>query len=181
MAPTRVNLVLIGLRGSGKSTLGRALAAALGRRLIDLDDITPGLLAMPDAATALRTLGETPFRLAEFQALKESLLAPDQVLALGGGTPTAPGAAALLRRERDAGRARVLYLAAPPQTLADRLARTDLDNRPSLTGKGVLEEITDLHAARDPLYRDLADLTLESTTDADADAESVLAWFDALA
>lgn len=179
MAPPRANLVLIGLRGSGKSTLGRALADALQRRFIDLDRITPGLLAMPDAATALRTLGEESFRLAEFQALKETLLSPGQVVALGGGTPTAPGAAALLRRERDAARARVVYLAASPQTLADRLAETDLADRPSLTGKGVLEEIADLHAARDPLYRELADLTLASTTDADADAASVLAWWDA--
>jgi len=152
MTTTR-SVVLLGLRGSGKSTVGAALAPRLGVPFVDLDDRTPALLSETGCADALAKHGEPAFRAAEHDALERVLSEPGPiVLALGGGTPTAPGAAGLLRGAD----ALLVYLRARPETLRDRLARTDLDGRPSLTGAGTLEEISALFEARDPLYADLA-------------------------
>lgn len=142
-------LVLIGLRGSGKTALGRALA---GGSLVDLDELVAARAGLASAAAFIRERGIEAFRRAEADALRDALAGDAAVIALGGGTPTAPGAAEMLRGCA----ARVVYLRATPETLAARLSRTDLASRPSLTGVGVLEEIGALFAARDGLYRGLA-------------------------
>lgn len=152
-----MTLVLIGLRGSGKSTIGRAAGAALGWAFVDLDDLTPGVLGAASAGEALKTHGEAAFRDAEATALAGVLAAAEKnagrvVIALGGGTPTAPGVPELLR---GAG-ARAVYLRATPRTLRERLVHTDLRTRPSLTGRGVLAEIAAVFERRDGVYSALA-------------------------
>lgn len=149
-------IVLMGLRGSGKSTLGRRLAERLGRAFVDLDDRTAALLGAADCGTALRTLGEERFRAAEADALRAALDEGAIVLALGGGTPTAPGAAGLLRDRIASGRAAAVYLRASVDTLAERLAESGGPDRPALVGDDPIAEIATLFERRDPLYRDLA-------------------------
>jgi shikimate kinase len=156
------NLVLIGLRASGKSTLGRLVAARLGRPFIDLDDLTAARLGGSSPADALTRRGEPAFRAAEAAALRETLARPGLVVALGGGTPTAPGASELLQQERAARRAVIIYLHVAPEILRSRLAATDLAARPSLTGRGTLDEIGTLYSRRDALYRALADTLIEA-------------------
>ncbi|MEZ6244167.1 MAG: shikimate kinase [Phycisphaerales bacterium] len=146
-------IVLIGLRGSGKTTCGRALAERLGRRFIDLDDVTPTLMGETRVGDALKRHGEPAFRAAEMRALAPELREHGTVLALGGGTPTAPGAPEMLR----ASGARIVYLRATPETLRARLIRTELDLRPSLTGKGTIPELDEVFNARDALYRSLGE------------------------
>lgn len=155
-------VILIGLRGSGKSTVAKLLAHRSGCPAIDLDDHTPARLGAKDAADALRVHGQDAFRLAEFEALRELLATPRAaVLALGGGTPTAPGAAELLNTSRLRGAARVIYLRCSASALRSNLENTDLTTRPSLTGMGVLEEVQQLLELRDPLYRQLADAVID--------------------
>lgn len=167
------NLILIGLRGSGKSTVGRQVAARLARPFVDLDDVTPGLLGASGVREAWERFGEGAFRRAEADAAARVLDAGGRVVALGGGTPTAPGVADLLLRERRDGRAVVVYLRASAETLRRRLEAADHTDRPSLTGAGVTQEVAAVLAARDAPYRRLADhvvecdtLTVEQTTDA---------------
>jgi len=155
------DVVLIGLRASGKSTVGRLLGAALGREFVDLDDVTPRLLGSDDVRGAWSAHGEAGFRAAEARALAQELSGAGRVLALGGGTPEAPGAAAMLRDARDAGRAVVVYLRADAAVLRERLRQADNANRPSLTGAGLLDEIEDVLARRDGAYSALADLVVE--------------------
>ena len=155
----RKHLVLIGLRGSGKSTLGRALAATLGAPFTDLDERTAARLDAPTAGEAFRRFGEQAFRIAEAEVLGKALAETPHVLALGGGTPTAPGAADLIARARREGRAFVVFLDPPLDVLATRL-RTETGDRPSLTGRGVVEEIEEIAAIRRPLYAALADLVV---------------------
>lgn len=153
-------IILLGLRGSGKSTLGKLLAARLITDFVDLDFVTAGLLGAASAADAIRAGGLPGFREAEVRALQMPRSTGAGVLALGGGTPTAHGAIPALLTLRTRG-ARLVYLRGGPSTLRARLSTTDLDARPSLTGAPVLEEIDRLFAERDPLYRSLADNVVE--------------------
>lgn len=172
------SIVLMGLRGSGKSTLGRDLAGRLGRPFVDLDDRSPALLGSPTAAEAINTHGLAAFREAERDALEDVLsearIEP-VVLALGGGTPTAEGAGALLQLASGSGLISLVYLHAPPAELRRRLSSTDTASRPSLTGAGMLDEIETVYLQRDELYRELATVIIE-TEDADRDqlAEAII-------
>ena len=165
----RKHVLLIGLRASGKSTLGAALAARLGVGFVDLDDLTARELGAASAGDALRAAGEPAFREAETRALRAACETAPCVIALGGGTPTAPGAASFIGLLRQEGRAVVVYLAPPIATLEARL-RASAGNRPSLTGRGVVEEIEEIARRRQPLYAALADFTFAG----EVDAESVL-------
>ena len=151
-----MNLILIGLRGSGKTTVGRLVAERLGRTFIDLDDVVAAAMGAPTVAEAWKSHGEPAFREAETTALSDMLKKGGQVIALGGGTPTAPGAADLLRAQRSAGRVKIVYLAASARALRSRLSGTDMSARPSLTGADPLTEIDAVLKQRDPIYRGVA-------------------------
>jgi len=167
------NIVLIGLRGSGKSTLGARLAERLGRGFVDLDNSTAGVLGCDRAGEAIETHGMDAFRAAERDALSQELRTPSRVIALGGGTPTALGCAELLSGDS----CRVVYLKAQPGTLRGRLETANNSDRPSLTGGDVLDEIEMVYEQRDPLYMEIA----ESVVHTDGVGEdSVLVALEAL-
>lgn len=146
------NLILIGLRASGKSTLGRLLAQDLGRDFVDLDDVVAARMNASGPGEAIERDGIAAFRSAEAEALREVLEGKSQIIALGGGTPTAPGAAEVLRTSG----ANIVYLRGTPKTLRDRLASSDNSDRPALVGDDVLSEVQALFDQRDGLYRKLA-------------------------
>jgi shikimate kinase len=150
-------IYLLGLRGSGKSTLGQSLASKLRVLFVDLDDVTASLLRCPTPAEALNTHGQPAFRAAELKALTSPGVARARVVALGGGTPTAPGAHDVLRKSG----ATLVYLRATPHTLRERLTSSDLATRPSLTGADVLAEIDAVFERRDPIYLALADQVID--------------------
>jgi shikimate kinase len=159
-----MDLVLIGLRGSGKSTLGERLAQRHKLRFVDLDVRTPAEFGVRSVAEAWATYGEAAFREAEVRALGRAIAEDPDILALGGGTPTAPGAEDMIRALRGppgAPRSRVVYLRAPAEVLAARLEAGGVTDRPSLTGEDPIREIGAVLAFRDPLYRDLADDIVE--------------------
>ncbi len=168
-----MNIALIGLRGSGKTTLGPRVAATLGRGFIDLDQLIPAKLKAATVAQAWEVHGESGFRRAETEELGRVLkMVDNHLIALGGGTPTAPGAALLIKTCQQAGTLRVVYLRGTAETLRARMASADNAHRPSLTGKNPLDEIDTVLAARDPLYRALADTVI--TIDGVSTQESAL-------
>ncbi len=149
-------IVLLGLRGAGKSTVARELALALGAPAVDLDAAIVERAGKP-IARIFAEEGEERFRALETVALEAALERPC-VLAPGGG-------AAVRDRNRDAIRrsgAFAVYLAARPETLAARV-EADLANvRPPLVAGGPLAEARALLAARERFYRELAHLTIET-------------------
>lgn len=160
-------ICLVGLRGSGKSTVGAALARALGRPFLDLDR------ALEDrAGRTLRELfadpGEEAFRALEAEVLREALrLLPRAVLATGGGVVLRPENREALRA------ASVVWLHARPEVLAARVAADprSLQDRPALGPGGPLAEARRLLGEREPLYREVAQLVV----DAEGSVEEVVA------
>lgn len=153
----------MGLRGSGKSTLAKAVGKALHLPVIDLDRRTLRALNHRNATSAFQALGEPAFRDAEAEQLRLAIaeLEPTGgVLALGGGSPTAPGADKALQDAAKSGAA-IVYLRGEPGQLTKRLSRSGPGaNRPSLTGADPIDEITTIFNVRDPLYRSLATFEL---------------------
>ena len=150
-----MHLILAGLRGCGKSTIGRSAAESLSRAFVDLDDRTEALLGMP-AATCFRDRGEEAWRLAEATALETALAETTPgVIALGGGTPIAPGAETMLLEARRTGRARVGWLDAPAETLVTRIEGDP--GRPALTDLPPLEEMIEIARRRRPVLERIAD------------------------
>lgn len=155
------HLLLMGLRGSGKTSLAPRIAAAVRAPWVDLDTRTREALHSESIIKAWQVHGEAGFRAAEADALARVLTESPSVIALGGGTPTAPGAVELLRSATTAG-STLIYLRVSPESLARRLAAQGGSDRPSLTGRGVVEEIAEVFAARDPLYSSLATGVVEA-------------------
>ena len=124
-----MHLSLIGFMGSGKSTVGQAMATRLGRPFLDIDAEVERMLGMP-IPQVFAELGESAFREAEQDALSDALRPNEPiVLATGGGTPCAEGAMEWMRRK-----SLVVALAPPLEVLLLRL-EASLDTRPMLQGK----------------------------------------------
>lgn len=169
-----MNIAIIGLRAGGKTTIGKLLALRLSRRFIDLDDLTLAKLDAPSIIDAWKTRGEQAWRDAERQALTDALRDDQRVLALGGGTAMIPECRDALERAAAEGRAFVVYLRVETEELVRRLDRSPGD-RPPLTNLDLREEVAATQAARDPVYRRFAGVTIEaSRLSPDEAAEAVM-------
>jgi shikimate kinase len=146
-------LILIGMMGAGKTTVGRELARRRGMRFVDCDQeiVARTGVSIP---TIFEIEGEAGFRRRESQVLAELSLESDIVIATGGGIVLAPA-----NRELLAQRGVVIYLDVPPPILWER-TRHDR-NRPLLQVENPRRRIEELHEQRDPLYREVADLVVE--------------------
>ena len=157
------NILLMGPRASGKTTVGEMLAQKLRRPFADLDHLTLRAFAeCTSISHAWRAHGEAAWRIAESDALAGALRSSPQVIALGGGTPTIPDAQAALRAARDAGRALVVYLQVDVETLRARLRAAGGD-RPPLRGSDAVDEVADILREREPVYRAMADLVVDGS------------------
>lgn len=150
----RRGVSLIGARGTGKTTVGRLLAARLGLPFRDADAELE-TRAGRSIAAIFAAEGEGAFRELEESVVHELTSGPPIVLATGGG--------AILRqatRERLRAFGPVVWLSAPATILAQRIGRGE--GRPSLTGRAPADEIAAVLAAREPLYRETAHHVVES-------------------
>lgn len=156
-----MNVLLTGMRASGKSTIGPLLARELRFEFVELDTESARLLGAPDAAAAIRAQGLPAFREAESRALHQVLARDDRVVSLGGGTPTAPGVEALITSHRAAGRVRVIFIDADAATIRARIAADGPSGRPPILGRDPVEEVEELLRARRPIYLRIADFRVE--------------------
>ena len=147
-----MSIVLIGYRGSGKTTIGKKLADRLWQPFVDSDDLIVRKAGGKTIKEIFDEGGEARFRELEADAVREVSLLQEHVIALGGG--------ALLREEnrkhiKDAGH-KVVYLKCEPQVLHKHIQDDPetAETRPNLThlGGGV-EEIRKLLVEREPIYR----------------------------
>lgn len=139
------HVVLVGLPGSGKSSVGRTAAGLLAAPFLDVDDEierTAGR-AVPEIFEAR---GEAGFRELERAAMRRALCAEPAVLAPGAGWAAQPGAL-----EEAAGRAFIIYLAVPVEVAVERCG--EATGRPLLAGQPTRERLGVLLEEREPFYR----------------------------
>ncbi|WFN33602.1 shikimate dehydrogenase [Methanogenium sp. S4BF] len=162
-----MRVVLIGPRGSGKTTIGALLAEAMGYRFCDTDAMVEAAEGMSIPAIFAER-GESAFRTAETAAIRS--LPPDGVVAAtGGGAVLSGGNVQALR----AGSLTV-FLDADAAVLA---ARTYRSTRPPLTGLSHTEEVIAVRNARLPLYRGAADFCIDTGALSHAEAVSRIQAF----
>ena len=147
------HLVLVGLSGTGKSTVAPLLAERRGVVAVDLDRLLEQRFGRPVAQVFLED-GEPEFRRAEAELLAEVLVGPPAVIATGGGAVLDPES-----RRRLADAAFVVWLSAPIDLLVRRLS--DVAERRPLLADDPATALRAMAAERDPLYREVADLVVD--------------------
>ena len=157
-----MSVILVGYRGSGKTTVGRKLADRLWQTFVDSDE-----QIVKKAGKAIKEIfeneGESRFRELESQVLQEVCTLQDHVISLGGGAVLRPENRELLKHS---GHKRI-YLRCDPAVLHQRIAADPQTaaTRPSLTALGgSVEEIRQLLAQREPLYREVMTSELDVTS-----------------
>jgi shikimate kinase len=160
-AGRRETIALLGMRCSGKSTVGALLAAQLGLALVDLDlevarSGRQSGWKVASAGELLERAGQARFRDLEAGALRR-VLEPGLrlVLATGGGVVERADNCTWLARS-----ARCVFLSVPVEVLAARLA-ADPVHRPALLGDAAAAEVGELLRRREFLYRELSEAVIE--------------------
>jgi len=160
-------ITLTGMPGSGKTTVGRIVADALGCPFMDLDELIEKKAGKAIPAI-FKEEGEAAFRTLEGKVLRETVskyAQADAVLALGGGSVTLPGAAALLHEKT-----LCIWLQASIPTLSSRLQ--DTPPRPLLSSENTLEKFL---SDREECYEKAAHVRLDTDgVDAEAVADELI-------
>lgn len=150
MAP---RAVLVGLPGSGKSTIGRRLAKALGVEFLDTDAAIEQRTGR-SIADIFATDGEQEFRRIEEDAVRAALADHDGVVSLGGGAVTSPGVCEALAGHP------VIYLEISASEGVRRTGGNAV--RPLLAGPDRAEKFRALMASRVPLYRRVSTIRVDT-------------------
>ena len=153
MSEQKTNVILVGMMGAGKTTVGKELARRLGLRFMDCDHEieTRTGVTIP---VIFEIEGEAGFRKRETLVLDAVTQEPGIVLATGGGAVLVPENRPMLRA-----RGLVVYIRVPPHEL---WLRTQHDRtRPLLQVDNPRGRIEELYRVRDPLYRETAHVVLE--------------------
>jgi shikimate kinase len=138
------HIVLIGMMGAGKSTVGLWLQKETKRVFYDIDDLIEKQEGMPISEIFIAH-GEAHFRRVEADVIGQIIALPGSILATGGGAFIHDTS-----REKLLAAGKVFYLQAKPETLAERVKASD--KRPLLQGVDILVTILRLLEARHPYY-----------------------------
>ena len=153
-----MNLFLIGYRCTGKTTIGKSIAAALGWSFVDSD-----LRVMKDSGKSIKEIvasqGWEAFRRMERAAIKKICKKDRQVVATGGGAVLDKANVGAMKIGGS-----VIWLGATPKTIQERMLQ-DQNNenfRPALTDRGLMEEIEDMLLKRNPYYESASDILIRT-------------------
>jgi shikimate kinase len=147
------SIVLVGMMGAGKSSVGKKLAARLALPFIDADHEIEAAAGM-SISQLMESYGEPEFRRLERRVMVRLLEGPMRVISTGGGAFMDPETRNLIRQ-----RGISVWLKADPAILLERALRHD--NRPLLRGGDPKQIMADLLKQREPIYAE-ADITAES-------------------
>ena len=162
-------IFLIGARGCGKTTVGQKLAQACRFDFVDSDRVLQQR-AGKSIADIVALEGWDAFRALEAQTLR-SVTHPSTIIATGGGVILAGENRAFMRTS-----GRVIYLQAPVSVLAGRLeASPEEEQRPTLTGKPIDEEVREVLAQREALYLEAAHFVVDAARHPDEVVAQILA------
>jgi shikimate kinase len=165
-APGR-SLVLVGLMGAGKSTIGRRLARRYGLAFVDADEEIEKAAGMAIADIFAR-YGEAHFREGERRVIARLIDGPVKVIATGGGAFVDPET-----RQAILARAIAIWLDADNATLAERVSRRS--HRPLLRGRDAATVLAELAAVRNPLYAEAPIRVVSQPAPHNATVEAIVA------
>jgi shikimate kinase len=148
------NVYLVGMMGAGKTTAGRLMARRLKRPFYD-SDLEVERRCGVKVPVIFEIEGEGGFRAREAGVIAELTALQDVILATGGGAVLAEA-----NRRALAANGTVIYLHAPPAALYERVRQDK--NRPLLATGDPRARLEELYAVRDPLYREIADMVIET-------------------
>ncbi len=151
------NIFLVGMPGSGKTTVGKTLAKRLGLRFVDADKEVVVRTGVP-IATIFEIEGEAGFRVREAQTIADLVLEKNILLATGGGVVLNADSRTLLRQHGT-----VVYLRAGVAQLRERTRRDT--KRPLLQGDDPEAVLTRLLTTREPLYTQTAHVIVDASRD----------------
>ena len=160
------HVVLVGLPGSGKSTVGKLAAEGLGAPLYDIDGLLVRQMGMP-VAQIFGMMGEAEFRRMERDAVLAAREGPPAVIVPGGGWAAQEGQLETIRASSI-----VVYLRCRAEVAVRRAEQGEV--RPLLAGTDPVQRMRSLLEAREPRYR-LADYVVETDSRAaEAAADEVV-------
>ncbi|MDI7261561.1 MAG: shikimate kinase [Thermodesulfobacteriota bacterium] len=155
-----MNIALIGYRCAGKSEVGCKLASHLQMRFVDTDHLIEEAYG-ERISHIVESCGWDHFRALEKGVISEISNLDHQVIATGGGVVLDPENVMSLRK-----RGLIIWLKADPQTLLKRMEKDPRNSfqRPSLTGKGTLEELEEVLTFRNSQYEKASTVQVDTST-----------------
>jgi len=149
-----MNIVLIGMRGSGKTAVGKLLAKRLGKQFIEMDELIVQRVGL-DIPEIVKRYGWEKFREVEEEVTREVAELDNVVNATGGGVVTREKNVRELKKK-----GKLVWLKASADTLLRRIG--DDQYRPSLTGRSPQEDLEAVLAERTPIYERVADFIIDT-------------------
>jgi len=168
-----MNIVLIGYRGSGKSTVGRRLAARLKLKFVDIDDLIEERQGVP-ISDIVKSHGWGHFRKLERNTIEEIARGDDLIIAPGGGAVLDTDNVTALRKN-----GLIIWLKAEKQSLLKRMNQDPGTGtrRPTLTGKGTSDELKEVMSLREPIYEQVSEIQIDTSL---LDVETVVEHVSAI-
>ena len=172
-----MNLYLIGYRGSGKSTVAPLLAKLLNTTSFDTDQIVESA-TQQSIAEIFHEAGEQRFRELETKAIKSLPNERELVIALGGGAPMQEANRKWMQQH-----GKTVWLSATPEVLWQRIHddESSPNRRPALTDHEGFDEVQQLVAQRNPVYKECADYTIDvASASPEQIAADIACWWNSV-